>query len=148
MTAKEYLSQTHRLDQRVDNKLMLIESLRSMTQKVTSSHKKNVVTYTHNVTSLEDTIIRLMEAEAELNQQIDALVDLKREILMNISALKNIDLELVLMKRYLHFLSWEEIAQEMGFSVRWVHSLHTRALMELDAVLQKHKEVDYPKVHT
>ena len=141
MTAKEYLSQAHRLDQRVSNKLMLIESLRSMTQKVTSSHKENVVNYTHDVTSLENTIIRLMEAEAELNKQIDALVDLKREILLNISALENIDLELVLMKRYLHFLSWEEIAREMGFSVRWVHSLHTRALVELEAVLQKRNAV-------
>ena len=128
--------------------LMLIESLRSMTQKVTSSHKENVVNYTQDVTSLENTIIRLMEAEAELNKQIDALVDLKREILLNISALENIDLELVLMKRYLHFLSWEEIAREMGFSVRWVHSLHTRALTELDVVLQKKEEADFPKVHT
>ena len=148
MTAKEYLSQAHRFDQRVSNKLMLIESLRSMTQKVTSSHKENVVNYTHDVTSLENTIIRLMEAEAELNKQIDALVDLKREILLNLSALENIDLELVLMKRYLHFLSWEEIAQEMGFSVRWVHSLHTRALTELDVVLQMQEESDHPKVHT
>ena len=147
MTVKEYLSQAHRLDQRVTNKLMLIESLRSMTQKVTSSHKENVVNYTQDVTSLENTIIRLMEAEAELNKQIDALVDLKREILLNISALENIDLELVLMKRYLHFLSWEEIAREMGFSVRWVHSLHTRALKELDVVLQKKEEADFPKVH-
>lgn len=148
MTAKEYLNQAYRLDQRVDQKLMLIESLRSMTQKVTSSHKDNVVTYTHNVTSLEDTIIRLMEAETELNQQIDALVDLKREIMKSINALNNIDLELVIMKRYLHYLSWEEIAREMRFSVRWVHSLHTRALTELDAILQKQEEVNHPKVHT
>ncbi len=139
MTAKEYLSQAHRLDQRVNNKLMLIESLRSMTQKVTSSHKDNIVSHTRNVTSLEDSIIRLMEAENELNQQIDSLVDLKRNIMLRVSALKNIDLELLLEKRYLHYLSWEEIARDMGFSVRWVHTLHTRALMELDASFQTKK---------
>lgn len=38
MTAKEYLSQAHRLDQRVNNKLLQIESLRSMAEKVTSSY--------------------------------------------------------------------------------------------------------------
>jgi len=141
MTAKEYLSQAHRIEQRVNNKLMLIESLRSMTQRVTSTIKENVVSHSANVTTLQDTIIRLMEAENELNQQIDSLVDLKREILLSISALKSIDLELLLAKRYLHYLSWEEIARDMGFSVRWVHSLHTRALMELDTVLQKAKEV-------
>ena len=147
MTAKEYLSQAHRLDQRVNNKLLQIESLRSMAEKVTSSYQDSVVSHTRNVTSLEETVIRLMKAENELNQQIDALVDLKNEMLLNISAINNIDLEMLLEKRYLHYLSWEEIARDMGFSVRWVHSLHTRALVELDTVLQKRSAVSL-KVHT
>lgn len=140
MTAKEYLNQAHRLDQRINHKIMHVSALRSLAEKVTSTSKDSIVSHSRNMTSLEDTIIRLMEAENELNQQIDSLIDLKRSILQNISALKNIDLELLLEKRYLYFLTWEEIAREMDFSVRWVHSLHTKALMELDAVLQIQKE--------
>ena len=84
MTAKVYLQQAYKLDQRVNNKLLHIESLRSLTQKVTAAMKESVVSHTSCVTSLEDTIIRLMEAEDELNQQIDALVNLKRESLKQI----------------------------------------------------------------
>lgn len=37
MNAKEYLGQAYRLDQRINSKLQQIESLRSLTQKVTAS---------------------------------------------------------------------------------------------------------------
>ena len=80
MTAKEYLGQAYRLDQRINSKLQQVDSLRSLTQKITASYDGEVVSHTRNVTSLQDTIIRLMEAEEELNRQIDELVDLKMDI--------------------------------------------------------------------
>lgn len=80
MTAKEFLGQAYRLDQRINSKLQQIESLRSLTQKVTQSYDNEVVSRTRNVSSLEDAIIRLMEAEEELNRQIDQLIDTKIEI--------------------------------------------------------------------
>ena len=63
MTAKEYLGQAYRLDQRINSKLQQVESLRSLTQKVTASYSGEPVLRTRNVTSLQDTILRLMEAE-------------------------------------------------------------------------------------
>ena len=80
MTAKEFLGQAYRLDQRINSKLQQIDSLRSLTQKVTQSYDNEVVSRTRNVSSLEDAIVRLMEAEEELNRQIDQLVDTKIEI--------------------------------------------------------------------
>ena len=80
MTAKEYLGQAYRLDQRINSKLQQVDSLRSLTQKITASYDGEVVSHTRNVTSLQDTIIRLMEAEEELNRQIDELVDLKMDM--------------------------------------------------------------------
>ena len=77
MTATEYLGQAYRLDQRINSKLQQVESLRSLTRKVTASYDGETVFHTRNVTSLEDTIFRLMEAEEELNRQIDELVVLK-----------------------------------------------------------------------
>ena len=63
MTAKEFLGQAYRLDQRINSKLQQIDSLRGLTQKVTQSYDNEVVSRTRNVSSLEDAIIRLMEAE-------------------------------------------------------------------------------------
>ena len=107
MTATEYLGQAYRLDQRINSKLQQVESLRSLTRKVTASYDGETVFHTRNVTSLEDTIFRLMEAEEELNRQIDELVVLKMDISRMINRVRNESLRLILEKRYLCFLDSE-----------------------------------------
>lgn len=104
MTAKEYLGQAYRLDQRITSKLQQIDSLRSLTRKVTASYDGEVVSRTRNVHSLEDAIIRLMEAEEEINRQVDELIHLKIDIGETINKVRNESYRLILEKRYLCFL--------------------------------------------
>lgn len=137
MTAKEFLGQAYRLDQRINSKLQQIDSLRGLTQKVTQSYDNEVVSRTRNVSSLEDAIIRLMEAEEELNRQIDQLVDTKIEIGKLIEMVHNESYRLLLEKRYLCFLSWDQIAAEMHYSRRWVLNKHERALEVADKLLRE-----------
>lgn len=135
MTAKEYLGQAYRLDQRINSKLQQVDSLRSLTQKITASYDGEVVSHTRNVTSLQDTIIRLMEAEEELNRQIDELVDLKMDIARLIDQVHNESFRLILEKRYLCFLQWDQIASEMHYSRRWVLNKHDRAVEVVDKLM-------------
>lgn len=135
MTAKEYLGQAYRLDQRINSKLQQVDSLRSLTQKITASYDGEVVSHTRNVTSLQDTIIRLMEAEEELNRQIDELVDLKMDIACLIEQVHNESFRLILEKRYLCFLQWDQIAAEMHYSRRWVLNKHDRAVEVVDKLM-------------
>ncbi|MDL2205815.1 DUF1492 domain-containing protein [Eubacteriales bacterium OttesenSCG-928-N13] len=137
MTAKEYLGQAYRLDQRINSKLHQVESLRSLTQKVTTSYGSEPVSHTRNVSSLEDTIIRIIEAEGELNSQIDKLVQLKMEIAVNIDKVRNESYRLILEKRYLCFEQWDQIAQDMNYSRRWVLNRHERAVEVMDRILAK-----------
>lgn len=137
MTAKEYLGQAYRLDQRINSKLHQIESLRSLSQKVTASYDGEVVSHIRNVTSLQDTIIRLMEAEEELNRQIDELVDLKMEIAKVIDRIRNESYRLILEMRYLCFMPWDVIAGNMNYSRRWVLNKHDRAVEVVDAILKE-----------
>ena len=137
MTAKEFLGQAYRLDQRINSKLQQIDSLRGLTQKVTQSYDNEVVSRTRNVSSLEDAIIRLMEAEEQLNMQIDQLVDTKIEIGKLIDMVHNESYRLLLEKRYLCFLSWDQIAAEMHYSRRWVLNKHERALEVADRLLRE-----------
>jgi len=139
MTAKEYLGQAYRLDQHINIKLHQIESLRSLTQRVTASYDGEVVSHTRNVTSLQDTIIHLMEAEEELNREIDKLVALKVEIGKVIARVRNESYRLILEMRYLCFQPWDVIAANMHYSRRWVRKQHDRAVEVVDAIL---KEVD------
>lgn len=135
MNAKEYLGQAYRLDQRINSKLQQVESLRSLTRKVTASYDGETVFHTRNVTSLEDTIFRLMEAEEELNRQIDELVVLKMDVSRTINRVRNESLRLILEKRYLCFLQWDQIAAEMHYSRRWVLKRHARAVEVVDKLM-------------
>lgn len=143
MTAMEYLSQARRLDQRICSKLEQMATLRSLAQKVTTSISGERVSQTRNVSSLEDTILRLVETENEMNQSIDALLNLRIEIGKQISALDDPDCILVLEKRYLCYQSWEKIAADLTCTVRWVHRLHAKALQSMNQLLcEKEKGVE------
>ena len=141
MTAKEYLGQAYRLDQRITSKLQQIDSLRSLTRKVTASYDGEVVSRTRNVHSLEDAIIRLMEAEEELNRQVDELIHLKIDIGETINKVRNESYRLILEKRYLCFLPWDQIASEMHYSRRWVLNKHERSLEVVDRLLAEKEDL-------
>jgi len=135
VTAKEYLGQAYRLDQRINSKLQQVESLRCLTQKVTASYGGEPVSHTRNVTSLQDTIVRLIDAEEQVNRQIDELVKLKMDIAALIDQVHNESYRLILEKRYLCFLPWDQIAAEMHYSRRWVLNKHDRAVEVIDRLL-------------
>lgn len=137
MTAREYLGQAYRLDQWINSKLRQVENLRSLTQKVTASYDREPVSHTRNVTSLEDSIIRLMEGEEQINQQIDKMVNLKMDIAALIDHVRNENYRLILEKRYLCFLSWDEIATDLHYSSRWVRNVHERALEVVGKLLNE-----------
>jgi hypothetical protein len=139
MTAKEYLGQAYKLDLRINGKLEQLESLRSLTQKVTVSFDRQPVSHTRNVSSLEDTILHLIEVENEINTSIDTLVDLKMEIVGSIAGVENLDYQILLEKRYICFHSWEEIASELQCTIRWVHELHKRALQAFQLLLDENE---------
>ena len=140
MTAKEYLGQAYRLDQRITSKLQQIDSLRSLTRKVTATCDREAVSHTRNPHSLEDAIIHLMEAEDQLNRQIDDLICLKVKIGEVIDKVHNESYRLILEKRYLCFMSWDQIAAEMNYSRRWVLKRHDQALGVVDRLLSGEEE--------
>ena len=80
---------------------------------------------------MADAICRIIDLEREITDEIDRLVDLKVEISRRIKSITRIEYRLVLELRYLCFKSWEQIAEEMGYTVRNIHILHGEALQEI-----------------
>ncbi|WP_302950797.1 hypothetical protein [uncultured Selenomonas sp.] len=135
MTAKEYLSQAYRIDQRVNSKLRQVDSLRDLATRATSTMGTEPVSGTRNVHRLADTIDKIVDLENEINDDIDHLVDLKREVMATISKVQDTNALMLLELRYLSFMSWDEIAGEMHYTSRWVHILHSKALTAVDKIL-------------
>lgn len=131
MSTKDYLSQAYRIDQRINSKLAQVMSLRDLLGKATGTLSGAPKAATPNLHSMEETIAKMVDLENEINEDIDTLVDLKAEIMRRIKRVENTEYQTILELRYLCFKRWEEIAVEMGYSLRRLYELHDCALEEI-----------------
>jgi hypothetical protein len=128
MTAKEYLSQAYRLDQRINSKLEQVASLNELATKCTHTITGMPRNPGHGTSTIAEVVTKIVDLQADINRDIDCLVDLKREIVGVIKAVDNTECQTLLELRYLCFKSWEQIAVDMGYNVRHVYRLHDVAV--------------------
>ena len=132
MTAKEYLRQAYRLDQKINSDLEEVSALREMASSVSSPQLNERVQTSRKyeapfVRSLE----KIMELEEKINQEIDLLVALKDEIRSVITTVEDTDERLVLKYRYVHNYTWEQIGNELHADARTVRRWHGTALLHV-----------------
>jgi DNA-directed RNA polymerase specialized sigma subunit len=133
MNAKEYLSQANWLDQMIDSKLEQLETLKSLSMKVTSSFTKEKICGGNiEISKMESTIVKVIDLENEINDDIDRLVDLKKDIQDTINRMDDINQQLLLELRYLSSKGWDEIASIMRYDPRTVFRIHGKALKEFE----------------
>ena len=128
MTAKEYLGQAYRLDQRINSKLEQISSLNELAKKVTTTLTGMPRNPNQATSTMADAVAKIIDLQAEINSDIDRLVDLKREMVKLIKAVNNMEYQTLLELRYLCFYTWEQIAVDMGYNVRHVYRIHDEAV--------------------
>ncbi len=131
MTAKEYLSQSLRLNQRINSKLEQIQSLRELATKCTSIITGMPRNPNHGGSTMAAALMKIVDLETELQNDVNRLVDLKEEIMTVVKAVDNIECQTLLELRYLCFKSWEQIAVDMGYNVRHIYRLHDEALQKV-----------------
>ena len=128
MTAKEYLSQAYQLDQRINTKLDQVSSLNELAEKCTSVITDMPHNPGHGVSAMADNITKIVDLQADINDDIDELIDLKRAIAKVIKSVSNPEYQMILEKRYLCYLHWDQIAADLNHDLRYLHKLHGRAL--------------------
>jgi len=136
MTAKEYLGQARFLDMRINSKIQQVMSLNELATKCTSTISDMPKNPNRGGSRMEDAIVKIIDLEEEINRDIDKLVDLKRDIMTAIKAVPNTEYQTILEKRYLCFITWEQIAVDLNYSMQHTFRMHDRALKEIDAILQ------------
>ena len=129
MNAKEFLGQVRYVDRAIDSKLEQAERLRTESTKATSLVSDMPRGNSLNHQRLENTIIKIIDLEHEINRDIDRLIDLKKAARESINTMSNPDERLILELRYLCYKTWPEIAEAMGLSESHVHRLHGFALI-------------------
>ena len=136
MTAKEYLSQAKYLDMRINSKIQQLSSLNDLAKKCTSVVTGMPHSPSGSVSAMADTVNKIIDLQEEINNDIDTLVDLKRDIMELIKSVPDYEAQTILEKRYLCFLSWEQIAVDMHYSIQYAFRIHDKALEDLDAKLE------------
>ena len=122
MTVVEYLSQAYRLDLRINSKIEQVASLNDLALKATSvvtgmPHRPN-----RGKSTMADTIDKIIDLQNEINADIGRLVDLKAEIVSVIKAVENKEYQ-----RFLCFMTWENIAMDMGYSIQHLYRMRDKA---------------------
>lgn len=128
MNTKTYLSQARYLDMRIKSKLQQVDSLNDLATTCTSVMTDMPKNPSSSTSRMADAICKIVDLQNEINRDIDTLVELKKEIMGVIKAVVNPEQQTLLEKRYLCFLSWEKIAVDMDYDLRYIHKLHIRAL--------------------
>lgn len=136
MTAREFLNQAYKLDQRINSKLEQLRTLSELALKVTGAVSGMPHTTDRSASGPADTIVKIIDLQEEINRQVDELVDTKREIMHVIRSVEDTDCRLLLEMRYLCYRSWEQIAVDMGYCIDNVFRVHRKALRFVDAVLE------------
>ena len=131
MTAKEYLQQARFLDQRIDSKIAQVASLNDLATKCSATLTGMPRNPNRGGSTMADAVCKIVDLQAEINRDIDRLVDLKREMVAAIKAVENPEYQTLLELRYLCFKTWEQIAVEMNYSIQHIYRLRDKALTQI-----------------
>lgn len=128
MTAKEYLCQAYRLDQRIRSKQEQIASLNDLATDCSATLTGMPRNPNHGESRIADAVLKIIDLENEIAKDMERLVELKAEIITTIKAVECIEYQLILEKRYISDKSWPEIAVDLGYKMRHLYKLHDEAL--------------------
>lgn len=136
MTAKEYLSQAKFLDIRINSKLEQIESLNQLATKASSILTGMPHSPRKSNSTVADAVTKIVDLQNEINHDMESLVELKQDITKAIKRISDVEYQTLLEKRYLCFLSWEQIAVDLNYSIQHTFRIHDKALKEIDVILK------------
>lgn len=137
MRAKEYLNRGVRIAENIASKRLEQQRLRELAMSVTPHMGDEPPAHTGEAHSkIESAAVKIADLDAEIDREIDALVDTHREIRLRIEQMHNADERLVLRERYINARSWEDIALFMNYSLRQTMRVHGRGLKNFEKILE------------
>jgi len=128
MTAKKYLNQAYRLDQRIHCKQEQISALNDLATSCSASMTELPRNPNKGGSRMADAVCKIVELQDSIAADMQELVELKAEIIATIKAVDCIEYQLILEKRYISGKSWPEIAVDLGYKMRHLYKLHDEAL--------------------
>ena len=137
MRAKEYLQQVHKMDRQIDSKIEMLTELNALATKCTAILTGMPYNPSGSKSQMADTIDKIVDLQDEINADICRMVEVKAEVIRVIGCVQDVNCRILLEKRYLSYKTWERIAADMNFGLRYVHILHKKALADVAPFIEK-----------
>jgi len=138
MKAKDYLGQVKLLKDKVDSIIEQLETLRDLATRTTSLPFDVVKVQSTGQNDKRASIVaKVVDLEQELLITVEELIDLTAEVITLIDRVPDNAYKLLLMLRYLNCKTWYKVAEIMDVSLSGVHTMHRKALIEFEKVLQE-----------
>ena len=135
--AKSYLRQVEKLDARIKNKLIERQQWKDIALGITANIGGERVQSSGGKQKMADAVIRCVDMEAEINSLIDELINTKQDVISTIEKLDSPTEYDVLHKRYIQYLSLQDIADHFHKEYGWATTVHGRALKSVQVLLDK-----------
>ena len=142
MNAKNYLQQAFFLNQRINDSLEDLKVLREKAVSIGSVDTTKEKIQSGKVSDIVgESVPAIIDLDFEINTNIDIYRSKKREIESTIDEVGDCKIRAVLLKRYIHFHEWDDIAESLNKTVQRVYQLHRDGLCEIAKII-----VNYSKL--
>lgn len=126
------LNRGYRAEERIAGRRGRIKHWREIAESITANPENASGGGGRPSKKVENCVIKIMELEEEILDEIETLRGLVSETAEIIATfVEDPNYKAVLEHRYVEQKRWEEIAVEMGYTFRWTQELHRRALSAL-----------------
>lgn len=149
--AKDFLGQIKKINVMIENKLAEAEHWKSVALGVVPGgvdikingiiQQMDKVQASGSQQKMADAICKYVDLEAEINAEIDKLVDTRKIIIATIELLEAEKYDL-LHKVYVQGFTLDEVAAMYGNSYSWATTLHGRALKDVEKILDERDETN------
>lgn len=134
MTAKEFLRMARGVDRRIDRATERVERLRARLEagrlnQITGMPRGGNSDWT-------ETADKLIELEQIVNARVREMCKVKRLAMEAIEAVEEMRYREVLELYYLDGFTWEQVAEQMHYTVRNVTNLHGKALLKIKVPME------------
>lgn len=141
MSAKEWLEQVKKLDQLINAKLAERDRLKDIATDISPKMPDGMPgNHTGSVSQrMQNAVCALVDLEHKLDGLIDKYIDCKQKVVKALEQLPEKEYG-VLHRHYIKYMTWEKVAEDMGYSTVHVWRIKNSAIEHLDNILQLDSE--------
>lgn len=137
--ALSYLERYERAATVIPNKLIEIEQWHDIATSITAVMNSESVSSSGSKQKMADAVNRCLDIVEDLERQVDELDAIKRDVVHTIEQVRSTREYNLLHKKYIQFMSLQDIADDFDRDYTWVTTTHGRALRSVQRILDLRK---------